>query len=92
MPTSTRESIASGIDAAANALRERAESLPGVQKVVSAAQVASEAVEKTADYVRDQDLEDMISDAQRLVKRHPGPVLLAAAALGFLIGRSLSRH
>ena len=42
--------------------------------------------------VRDQDLEGMIEDAQRLVKKHPGAVLLAAAALGFVIGRSFTRN
>ena len=91
MQTPNKESIASGIDSAANAVRERVETLPGGAKVASAAEAASEIMEGAADYVRDQDLEGMISDARQLVKRHPGAVLLAAAALGFVIGRSLTR-
>jgi hypothetical protein len=91
MQTPNKESIASGIDSAAQSLRDKAESMPGGDKVASAAQATSEAMEAAADYVRDQDLEGMISDAQQLVKRHPGAVLLAAAALGFVIGRSFYR-
>ena len=92
MQTPNKESIASGIDSAANAIRDRVEALPGGARVASAAETASEAVESAADYVRDQDIEGMISDARQLVKRHPGAVLLAAAALGFVIGRSLTRN
>jgi ElaB/YqjD/DUF883 family membrane-anchored ribosome-binding protein len=91
MQTPNKESIASGIDSAAHTLREKAESLPGGAKVASAAQATSDAMETAADYVRDQDFEGMIDDAQELVKRHPGAVLLAAAALGFVIGRSFFR-
>ena len=91
MQTPSKESIASGIDSAAQTLREKVESLPGGYKVAGAAEATSEAMEAAADYVRDQDLEGMISDAQQLVKRHPGAVLLAAAALGFVIGRSFFR-
>jgi len=92
MQTPNKESIASGIDSAADALRERVESLPGGAKVASAAEAASDAMENAAEYVRDQDLEGMIEDAQQLVKKHPGAVLLAAAALGFVIGRSFTRN
>ena len=92
MQTPNKESIASGIDSAADALRERVESLPGGAKVASAAEAASDAMENAAEYVRDQDLEGMIEDAQQLVKKHPGADLLAAAALGFVIGRSFTRN
>jgi len=30
----------------------------------------------------------MMSDVAELVKRNPGPSLLAAAAIGFLVGRA----
>jgi hypothetical protein len=86
-----RESIARGIDSAASTLRSKAESLPGGDKVASAAQTTADAMERAADYVRDQDLEGMLSDAQQIVKKYPGVVLLAAATLGFLIARSISR-
>lgn len=86
-----REALASGIDSAASTLRSRADSLPGGEKVSRAAHGTAEAMEKAAGYVREQDLQDMLSDIQQVVKRHPGVVLLTALAVGFLVARSFSR-
>jgi len=33
----------------------------------------------------------MMSDFVDVIRRNPGPALLGAAALGFLLGRALSR-
>jgi hypothetical protein len=46
-------------------------------------------MEKAADYVRDQDLKNMLSDIAGVAKRHPGATLLAATALGFLVVRAV---
>jgi ElaB/YqjD/DUF883 family membrane-anchored ribosome-binding protein len=86
-----REAVARGFDSAASSLHAKAESLPGGEKIASAARTTAEAMEKTADYVRDQDVEGMISDAGQVLKKHPGAVLLTAAAVGFLLARALSR-
>lgn len=86
-----RDAVASGLESAASSLHERAESLPGGEKIVRAAHSAAEAMEKTADYVRDQDLQDMFADLQQVVKKHPGATLLTAAAIGFLLARAFSR-
>ena len=85
------QKAADGIDSAASSLHAKAESLPGGEKIVRAAHTAAEAMDKTAGYLRDQDLDDMISDVQQAVKRHPGIALLAAAAAGFLLARVMSR-
>jgi hypothetical protein len=77
------------IDSAAESLHENAERLPGGEKVARAAHTTAAAVEKAADYVRDQDLSDMLADFRQAITRHPGAALLAAAALGFVIARSL---
>ena len=87
-----RDAVARGIDSAASSLHERAENLPGGEKVARAAHVTAEAMEKAAGYVRDQDIEAMIADVRKAAKKHPGAVLLAAAAAGFLLARALSRH
>ena len=76
---------------AASALREKADTLPGGEKVAKAAHATADAVGVAADYVRENDLKAMIADVQRLVKNNPGPALLTAAALGFLIARTFSR-
>lgn len=45
-----------------------------------------------ADYVRELDLAAILAHARRFARRHPAPMLLIAAAAGFLIGRSLARE
>ena len=86
-----RGAAASGMESAASALREKADSLPGGEKVANAAHATANAVGVAADYVRENDLKAMLADVQQLVKNNPGPALLTAAALGFLIARTFSR-
>lgn len=45
-----------------------------------------------ADYVRCHDSRRVMADVGRLVKNNPAQALVAAAAVGFLLGRSLSRE
>ena len=85
-----RGAAASGLESAASALREKADTLPGGQ-VAHAAHATADAVGVAADYVRENDLKAMMADLQKLAKNNPGPALLTAAALGFLIARSFSR-
>ena len=86
-----RGAAASGLESAASALREKADTLPGGEKVANAAHATADAVGVAADYVRETDLKAMMADVQQLVKNNPGPALLTAAALGFLIARTFSR-
>ena len=86
-----RGAAAGGLDSAASALRQRADTLPGGEKVSSAAHATANAVGAAADYVRENDVRSMMADVQTLVKNNPGPALLGAAALGFLIARTFSR-
>jgi hypothetical protein len=83
--------VARGIDSAADSLHANADRLPGGERVADAAHSAADGMERAADYLRDQDLRGMLSDVRESVARHPGAALLAAAALGFVIARSLSR-
>jgi len=87
-----RDTVASGIDSAASALHARAERLPGGEKIARGAHNTADALEKAADYVRDQDVKGMLSDVRQGIARHPGAALLAAAAVGFVIARSLARR
>jgi ElaB/YqjD/DUF883 family membrane-anchored ribosome-binding protein len=86
-----RGAAASGLESAAGALREKADTLPGGEKVVTAAHATADAVGVAADYVRDNDVKAMMADVLKLVKNNPGAALLTAAAVGFLMGRTLSR-
>ncbi len=85
------ESVSDMARAAASAVRERADQLPGGQKVQQFAQSAAERLSTTADYVRSHDAKRMLADAERVVKNNPGSSLVVAAALGFVIGRTFTR-
>ena len=87
-----RDDFARGIDSAASSVRERAESLPGGEKVARAAQTAANAMETAGEYVRENDLKSIFSDVRQFVKKHPGATLLTAIAVGFLVTRTWSRN
>ena len=79
---------ASGLDRAAATLHGRAESLPGVDKVSSLAHTAADKLSATAGYFREHDVERIKEDVKTLVRNNPGPSLLAAGVIGFLLGRA----
>ena len=85
-----RETAASGLDSAASALRNRAGRLPGGEAVTDLALSSADKLSSTATYVRENDIDSMVADVQELVKKNPGPSLIVAAAIGFLIGRAVS--
>jgi ElaB/YqjD/DUF883 family membrane-anchored ribosome-binding protein len=86
-----RSAGAGGLDAAASRLHQKADSLPGGESVKGAAHATADALSSTADYVREKDVKGMLADVRKLVKNNPGPALLTAAVLGFLVARTLSR-
>jgi len=85
-----RSAAARGLQTAASTLRQNADSLPGGETVTGLARSAADSLTSTADYVRDHDVNRMMDDLERVVKNNPGPSLLAAAAIGFLVGRAFS--
>ena len=87
-----RDAAAGGLDKAAATLHEKAESLPGGEKVTSLAHVTADKLSSTANYVREHDVNRMMADVETLVKNNPGPSLLAAAFIGFLVGRAFSSN
>ena len=87
-----RDSAASGLDTAASAIHSRADQLPGGETVSGLAHSAADTLTSTADYVRQNDLKSMLADVEQIVKKNPGPSLLIAAAVGFLVGRALSSN
>jgi ElaB/YqjD/DUF883 family membrane-anchored ribosome-binding protein len=87
-----REAAASGLDKVASAIHEKADSLPGGEKVSSLAHATADKVSSTADYVRQHDVSRMMADVETMVKNNPGPSLLVAAALGFLVARAFSNN
>ncbi len=45
-----------------------------------------------AAYLRDHDINRMILVLGRAVRNYPGPTLIAASVVGFLLGRTLNRR
>jgi ElaB/YqjD/DUF883 family membrane-anchored ribosome-binding protein len=87
----TRSAAATGLDSAASAIHDQADRLPGGDRVSGFAHSAADRLSSTADYVRRNDLNSVRGDVEALVKNNPGPALVAAAAVGFLIGRAITR-
>lgn len=85
-----RVAAASGLESAADTLHEKADQLPGGQKVAEMAHSAADKLDATAGFFRQHDLNRMMSDVENMVKRNPGPALLAAAGVGFLLARAFT--
>lgn len=87
------ESLDRGIDTAASKLQNTASSLrqygQGEGRVSSVANRAADTIEKTAGYMREHDVRDMLGDVEGAVRRNPGPSLIIAAAFGFLLGTAM---
>jgi ElaB/YqjD/DUF883 family membrane-anchored ribosome-binding protein len=86
-----RTAAADRIAQTASSVRERSESLPGGARVRDFANAAADRLSSTADYMRTHDLSRMGDDVEDVVRNHPGPALLIAAAFGFLLGRAMAR-
>lgn len=83
-----RGPAADTLESAASAIHEKADSLPGGETVKAVAHSAAGKLESTAGYIREHDVQAMFSDVENIVRRNPGPSLLIAAVVGFLIGRA----
>src|SRR5579885_1963272 len=53
---------------------------------------AARALERSADYIRDVDLEELKEEAETRVRQHPGKALLIAAGVGFVLGGLMKRR
>jgi hypothetical protein len=80
-----RTAAAGGLESAAQAVHDRADRMAG------AAHNAADAMSSGADYLRSNDLRTMGDDLVGVIRNNPGPALLGALALGFLVGRAFSR-
>jgi hypothetical protein len=83
-----RQSAADSLGRAASALHDTAESMPGGPKVVGATHSIADGLGSTASYLRDRDFTQMGKDVMDVCRRYPTQSVVAALAIGFLIGRS----
>jgi len=91
---SAAQNIDRNLRSAAGALETTAQKLrrPGSEgTVASLANTTADKLESTAQYFRSHGTTDMISGAETWARRNPGAALASAAAVGFLLGLSLSK-
>ena len=86
------QKVKNAVSDTAEKAQQKAEQVGRVvqEKVASLARDTADKVEATAQYVRKHDVQDMMADLENLVRRHPGQSLVAAAAVGFLLGRAFT--
>ena len=84
-----RKAAAGGLDKAAVAIDETADQLPGGEDISNLAHEAAGKLKTTARYIRRRDVNGMLKDLGNGVKNNPGPALVAAAAVGFFVGRAV---
>ena len=87
-----RPAVAERLETAASTIEERAEKIPGGQRVKEFTQAAADRLSTTADYVRSNDARRMVSDLEEVVKKNPWPAVLVGAFLGFILGRAAVRN
>jgi hypothetical protein len=83
-----RQSAADTLGRAASAVHENADRLPGGPKVANLTHSVADGIESTASYLRGHDVSGMGKDLIDVCRRYPTQSLVAALAVGFLIGRS----
>jgi hypothetical protein len=83
-----REYAADGLGRAASTLHDTAGSIPGGRKVRKLTHNIADGVGSAAGYLRESDFRQVGKDAWGLCRRYPAQSLVAALAVGFLIGRT----
>lgn len=82
------DKAATGLDRAAETLRERGESM-GEGTAANAATMAADRLEQGAQFLRENDTDQLIAELEALVRRKPVESLLVAAGVGFLLSKAL---
>jgi ElaB/YqjD/DUF883 family membrane-anchored ribosome-binding protein len=80
-----RVSAAGALHNAASSMHQKADKLPNGPDL---AHSAADRVEAVASYLQGHDTKQMMADVETVVRRNPGPSLLVAGVLGFLVGRA----
>jgi hypothetical protein len=93
--------IADGLEAGAEALRQRRPSTSGAQgsaltitndpSIAAVTDTLATGMQSSAEWLRDADLEKLKQGVEKQVKEHPARSLLVALGAGYLIGKALRR-
>jgi len=82
---------AEGLDRVSRAIRQTASNLGGEEGAGFSryAEQAAEQIATASQYLREQDLQALLRDVERLVRRRPAAAAGGALALGFVLARFL---
>jgi ElaB/YqjD/DUF883 family membrane-anchored ribosome-binding protein len=81
-----KETVAEKLRGAANALHDKVAQSGQNETIYNYGQQAEKFLNRSADYIRDLDLEQVNTDIKEGVRRNPGRSLLIAGAVGLLLG------
>lgn len=85
-----REAAAAALQSTAGSLRNRAQA--SGEAIAGFGNKTADKLQHTADYLRDHDARGMLGDLEGVVRRNPGPSLVAAAVVGFLLGAAMRKR
>lgn len=80
------DTAASKLQGAASQIRNKVQ---GNSTMANVANRAADKMETAAVYMREHDAQDVMRDFEGAVRRNPGPSLIIAAAVGFLLGTTM---
>jgi hypothetical protein len=93
--------LADGLEAGADALRQRRTSTSGADgsalaitndpSIAAVTDTLATGMQSSAEWLRDADLEKLKQGVEKQVKEHPARSLLVALGAGYLIGKALRR-
>jgi hypothetical protein len=86
-----RENAAEGLGRVASSIHDKADRVPGGPKIVNFTHSIADGMESTATYLREHDFSKMGEDVMTICRKYPTQSLVAALAVGFLLGRSARR-
>lgn len=81
---SSRRNLAQGMSTTAHFLRSYAPA-----RMADQASSTADVLDSVAEYLRTHEMGTMMGDLTEVVRRNPGPSLVAAIAVGFLLGYSM---
>jgi ElaB/YqjD/DUF883 family membrane-anchored ribosome-binding protein len=87
-----RETIADKLSQAAHALYQKSSQAGEESELANLGTRAAEWLERSADYVKVIEPQQLKSDIEDQVRRHPGRSLLIAGVAGLILGRVLRRR
>jgi ElaB/YqjD/DUF883 family membrane-anchored ribosome-binding protein len=87
-----RETVAEGLSRAAHALQQKSSEVDQESELANLGNRAAEWLERSSDYVKVIEPQQLKSDIENQVRRHPGRSLLIAGIAGLILGRVFRRR